>query len=1156
MTKPTRLIDQYILYAIVALFCATMAPDARPAPAEEYRMQSLGISEGLSQNYAGALLRDSRGYLWIGTRFGLNRYDFSRITSYYATEAGGSLPSDDVRQVIESPDGNVWVLCEGGTAVYDPIANRFNEVRYEQGRKLRLRSALNEGKSVLLGGMSQIFRYDCASKTLSRLNTTGGSGGFYTGIHKLDDDNLLLVTRWDGVWLYRRSTGEIARYPGIEGREVSAAYVDMLGRIWVAVYNNGLTCYDQSGKELSHFDRTNSDIGCDIVLDIKAGTTPDELWLATDGAGIRSLRTETREISPVTRHGGLSVAKIYKDNFGNLYSGTVDEGVQLFNKIAMHTHHNFPGNPEKRLSPLSFLDDADGSGRFFISTNGEGLWYIDKGTGNYYQVASTAGMKVTRIENYDDRHYIISIYGDDIYLLDRKTFAISPAPELFRGPAETSRKRGTGTDIRRLKKGLFAAVNSDISIIDTEKKTIHEVSVAGRPATKSHMRPFYQDSNVMMAFTIEGVIRYDFNSGEAVMVKTFPDNMKISCAQFDGAGTCYLGCNGGIQKLNMRTGQTEPLPGYSTDKRHLNVTSLLLDGDRLWVGCSNSLFYTDLAKRRTTEFNSFDGVEPNEFFERAVYAGTDFILMGGSKGLLSIDRQQFRELMSYKSAISFALSDIEVDGRSLMADVSKKGTVEIPRRYGTLEIRFIDSERNPLRHKRYRFFINDGYKTSAIETESHELVLPMLANGRDYDISVASTLIDGAWSEPAHIATLRVAGPAWRSWWAILLYFSAISGGAAMYLYHRRNLQREQLQQARQARIEKERDFMQSINNELRTPLTLIYAPLKLMLARMREARPDAPELEELNDIYRNSKRMRDVMDTTFQQWRARSEAAGASASATSDDDLPEIIEPTIRQEDARTDMSALTAMIAERDQELCSFLRQQLEPLFHKVAVFTSGTEAAEALKTGRVMPDLIITGRLPLASSVKSSESTRHIPVIFLSSVLGQQDKQEVYRQGIDSYISKPFDMAVLLSRCGNLLRSRQVMRERYKGQAQPIIAEERVRDNASEEFMRKVNQVIERELSNADFSVETLAQEMLMSRSSLYARFREVSGGQSVGQYITDYRMSRAKELLTGTRLPLGEIAIMLGYSSQRYFSSAFKQRTGKTPSAYRTSAGQGE
>lgn len=1134
--------------AAAILVAVTMVTGAQSAVAEEYRMQSLEINEGLSQNFAGSLLRDTRGYLWVGTRFGLNRYDFSRITSYYATESGGSLPSDEVRHIFESPYGDVWVLCDSGTAIYDPMTNSFKEIRYEHDKGLPLRSSLNEGRSVLLGGLGQLFRYDCATKKLSRINTTGGSDRFYTGIHKIDENNLLLTTRWDGMWRYNRSTGEISRYPGIEGLEVSASHIDRLGRIWVAVHNSGLTCYDQSGRKLAHFDRSNSNLGCDMVLDIKAGVAPDELWLATDGAGVRSLRTETREIEWITPQGGLSVAKVYKDNYGNLYSGTVDEGVQLFSRIAMHTERTYPGDREKRFSPMSFLDADE---RFYISTNGEGIWYIDKKTNEFHKVSSTTGDKVTRIEFYDDQNFIISIFGGEVYLLDRRTLNRRPAPDLFSGPAEVARKRGLGTDIQRLGKGKFAAINFNLYIVDTENGTTKQVEIKGRPNTKAYLRPFYRDSNVLMLLAVDCLIRYDFNTGEAKIVTTFPDNMKVSCAQFDGSNYFYVGCNGGVQKISMRDGTAEPLPGYSTDKRHLNVTSLLLDGEQLWVGCSNSLFYTDLVKRCTTEFNAMDGVEPNEFLSRAVYAGPTFVLMGGSKGLLSVNRQQFRELMDYESAISFALSDVEVDGRSLMADATKEGVVEIPRRYGTLEIRFIDSERNPLRHKRYRFFINDGSKTSTIETESHELILPMLANGHDYDISVASTLIDGAWSEPAHIASLRVAGPAWRSWWAILIYAFVLSGGAAMYYYHRRNLHREQFQLARQAQIEKERDFMQSINNELRTPLTLIYAPLKLMLSRMSETNPEAPELKELNDIYRNTKRMRDVMDITFQQWRTQSEASVSNiAPQGSVADTTDITEPKLQKDDAQTDMSALTVMIAEADHEMCAFLRQQLEPLFHKVAVFTSGVDASEALKNGRIVPDLIITSDLPLASNIKSSERTRHIPVIFLSSVLGQQDKQEVYRRGIDSYISKPFDMAVLLSRCGNLLRSRQVMRERYKGQTPTMISEERVRDNASEEFMLKVNQIIERELPNAEFSVEMLAQEMLMSRSSLYARFREVTGGQSVGQYVADYRMTRAKELLTGTRLPLSEIAIMLGYSSQRYFSSAFKQRTGMTPSAYRS------
>ncbi len=1155
LSKSIRILSNRVSHVILAIaLCATAsASAAQRTDAFEYRMTTLGIKEGLSQNAVNSLLRDSRGFLWIGTRYGLNRYDFSNIIQFYATESGGSLPSENVHKVIETPYGDIWALCLNGTAIYDDINNTFNEIRYEKEKPLILKSSLNEGRTVLFGGKGELYRYDCTTRKLTRVNTTGGSSSYYTQLLPVDPDNVMLITRWDGAWNYKRSTGEITPYPGIEGKNIAAAYIDILGRAWISFYNEGLTCYDQSGKKLTAINKSNSNLECDIVLDIIPGIAPDELWIATDGAGVRSLRTETGEVSLITPKGSTSVMTLYKDGYGNLYSGTVDEGVQLFNKIAMHTTRSIPGHPSTRLSAHCFLDDQQDPDNMYMATNGEGIWTINRRTGEFTPIESTKGLKVTRVEDYDQENMIFSVFSDDVYLLNRRTHAVSRAPKPFRDAAYEASRRGTGTDLRRLANGTFAAINNDLFIIDPALGTVKRIDIPGKDS-RGFMRPFYLDSNVLMLFGSNSLISYNFNTGQAKVMATFPASTKIHAAQYDGAHNIYVGGNSGLQKIDLRRGKSEDVPGYSNDKRHLNVTSLLLDGDHLWAGCSNSLFVTDLTKKCTVEFNILDGVEPNEFLDRATYAGPNAILMGGSKGLLYIDRNAFHDLMSYESAISFALSDVVVDGQSLIAGASGTGIVDIPRHYGTLELSFIDSERNPLRNKRYRFYINDGSKTSTIETDSHSLMLPMLANGTDYEISIATTLIDGAWTEPTKIASLRVAGPAWRSWWAMLIYAFVLSGCAAVYVLHRRSLNKERFQLARQAQVEKERDFMQSINNELRTPLTLIYAPLKLMLSRMEERGENPSEIKELKDIYRNTKRMRDVMDITFQQWRAQSEASvlniAPQASVADSTDQKE----TAQKSENTVDMSALTLLISENDEEMCEFLSNQLKPLFHKVAHYTSGADAWDAIRTGKNVPDLIITADLELASNVKGFESTGHIPVIFLSSVLGQQDKQEVYRRSIDSYISKPFDMPVLLSRCGNLLRSHQMMRERYKGQHSVTMAEKMAHDNASEEFLRKVNQIIERELANPDFSVEMLAQEMLMSRSSLYSRFREMTGGQSVGQYVSDYRMARAKELLSSTKMPLSEIAAMLGYSSQRYFSAAFKQRTGVTPSTFRSTAEQ--
>ena len=103
-------------------------------------------------------------------------------------------------------------------------------------------------------------------------------------------------------------------------------------------------------------------------------------------------------------------------------------------------------------------------------------------------------------------------------------------------------------------------------------------------------------------------------------------------------------------------------------------------------------------------------------------------------------------------------------------------------------------------------------------------------------------------------------------------------------------------------------------------------------------------------------------------------------------------------------------------------------------------------------------------------------------------------------------------------------------------------------SEPFMLKVTEVIEQNISQPGFCIDTIVQKMFMSRSSLYGKFRRFAG-QSLGSYIGDYRLMRAKEMLTTTEMSIKEISDALGFSTQRYFSSFFRKRTGIPPSRFR-------
>jgi signal transduction histidine kinase/DNA-binding response OmpR family regulator/ligand-binding sensor domain-containing protein len=238
-----------------------------------------------------------------------------------------------------------------------------------------------------------------------------------------------------------------------------------------------------------------------------------------------------------------------------------------------------------------------------------------------------------------------------------------------------------------------------------------------------------------------------------------------------------------------------------------------------------------------------------------------------------------------------------------------------------------------------------------------------------------------------------------------------------------------------------------------------------------------------------------------------------------------------------------------------------------YRLAVGKDGREGFEIAT--EMIPDLIITDVMmpfvdgfELCRRLRIDERTSHIPVIMLTAKAGFESKMEGLLQGADAYLEKPFNREELLVRIKKLLELRQSLQQYYLKKAglnhgSAMLKEETVsraepvvQNEMEDEFVKKVRQAVDANLSNAEFTIEQLCKLVFMSHSQLHRKLDALTGC-SPNKFIRMIRLNKAKEMLKHPPNSIAAIAYECGYNDPGYFARVFKQEYGETPQEWRAS-----
>ncbi|MGD2086280.1 MAG: response regulator [Candidatus Aminicenantes bacterium] len=245
--------------------------------------------------------------------------------------------------------------------------------------------------------------------------------------------------------------------------------------------------------------------------------------------------------------------------------------------------------------------------------------------------------------------------------------------------------------------------------------------------------------------------------------------------------------------------------------------------------------------------------------------------------------------------------------------------------------------------------------------------------------------------------------------------------------------------------------------------------------------------------------------------------------------------------------------LVVEDHVDVRKHIRDSLESLY-KIEEAGNGREGIEKAK--KIIPDLIIsdimmpeTDGCELCRVLKGELKTSHIPIILLTAKASEENIIEGLETKADDYITKPFNKKILMARIKNLIELRRQLQQKFQQQI-CLHPDEIEISSVDQEFIKELQDVIEKNLSDPKFHVEQLSEKLYMNRVTLFRKIKALTG-ETPTEYIRSYRLLRAAQLLKDNFGNVSEVAIEVGFSNLGYFTRCFKEKFQQLPSEYQAS-----
>jgi ligand-binding sensor domain-containing protein/serine phosphatase RsbU (regulator of sigma subunit) len=804
----------------------------------EYKFDHLTIEDGLSQNTVLAILQDKRGFLWVGTADGLNRYDGIHFKIYKNDLADEhSLAANYVQELFEDRDGQIWIGTgtKLGLHRYDHRTDRI--IRYpnpyiksEIDSRLKAISEDRQGRLWLGYEGAGVFIFNKKTEQFTKVNQINAKL-----VHDIaiDDQNHAFIgTEFEGLFLYDIDKQQLLQFlpkqgepSSISSSSVTNIIIEKSGNAWMST-TGGLNYFDQKQQRFTRYQRdtTNKKSLITNYLSCILLTQEGQVWTGSyEGYGVALMTDREKKYFQTYTQSAASgsinnndINCLYQDRSGVIWIGTYNGGLNKISRFRSRFKHykNEVGNDNSLSSNSlrSIFEDRDGN--IWVATVATGVDKIDLRQQTITHFRANHPQPEQRIASdrpnrvYQDRQgqFWIGHFDQGLDLLGGKSvqnYQSKNTDTLFSNYIRVIHEDRQGR--------FWIGAGDGLVLFDKEqKRVLRRFKASDHPDSLSndYIKSISEDAqgNLWLATNRGGICFLDVKTNRFKRFLHDPQNPNslttnsTHCLHIDRQGIIWVGTVGaGLNRFDPKNNRFS----YFGEKEGLSNSVIygILEDEHgyLWISTNNGLSRFDTRTFAVKNFTPEDGLQSREFNTHSYYKGASGrMYFGGINGLNVFHPDSIKESRYIPEIVitDFELFDKPVQPLAedgiLSQSITDTRQITLSYEQNVFSFEFVSLDFNSPQKNQYAYrLVNFNPNWTYTNYQRNIATYTNLAPG-EYVFEVKASNSDGVWSNQITQVHVVVRPPWWETWWARTLAAVLVSGAAlAFYRWRVRDIKQQ-----------------------------------------------------------------------------------------------------------------------------------------------------------------------------------------------------------------------------------------------------------------------------------------------------------------------------------------------------------------------------